>query len=280
MKKFYAIAGIIAGVLIILGGVFTGVGIAAGADKSFDIFDNVGINIGLPEAKNMEYTKLKDFNSIDVSANLARIEIVKSDKKEYAVEYKLYSENPVCEVNNGKLVIKENKSNNGFNFVFPKFNKYSDSYIRIYVPEGRLDSVKLDTDMGSVRVNGIESRYFDTDCDMGEVVYEDVKAEDMNIYADMGRVVFYGSITGRITAELDMGSAELKGYLDCDMDLDCSMGSVDITTYYSKDSYEYDIDTDMGSSSFDGKGGMQSDTVHKVKIDCDMGSVSMKFEEP
>lgn len=280
MKKFYAIAGIIAGVLIILGGVFTGVGIAAGADKSFDIFDNVGINIGLPEAKNMEYTKLEDFNSIDVSANLAGIEIVKSDKTEYAVEYKLYSENPVCEVNNGKLVIKENKSNYFFNFVFPKFNKYSDSYIRIYVPEGRLDSVKLDTDMGSVRVNGIESRYFDTDCDMGEVVYEDVKAEDMNINADMGRVVFYGSITGRITAELDMGSAELKGYLDCDMDLDCSMGSVDITTYYSKDSYEYDIDTDMGSSSFDGNGGMQSDTVHKVKIDCDMGSVSMKFEEP
>ena len=80
MKKFYAIAGIIAGVLIILGGVFTGVGIVAGADKSFDIFDNVGINIGLPEAKNMEYTKLKDFNSIDVSANLAGIEIVKSDK--------------------------------------------------------------------------------------------------------------------------------------------------------------------------------------------------------
>ena len=115
---------------------------------------------------------------------------------------------------------------------------------------------------------------------MGEVVYEDVKAEDMNINADMGRVVFYGSITGRITAELDMGSAELKGYLDCDMDMDCSMGSVDITTYYSKDSYEYDIDTDMGNSSFDGNGGMQSDTVHKVKIDCDMGSVSMKFEEP
>ena len=259
---------------------FTGAGIAAGADKSFDIFGNVGINIGLPEAKNMEYTKLEDFNSIDVSANLARIEIVKSDKKEYAVEYKLYSENPVCEVNNGKLVIKENKSNAAFNFVFPKFNKYPDSYIRIYVPEGRLDSVKLDTDMGSVRVNGIESRYFDTDCDMGEVVYEDVKAEDMNIYADMGRVVFYGSITGQITAELHMGSAELKGYLDCDMNLDCSMGSVDITTYYSRDSYEYDIDTDMGSSSFDGNGGMQSDTVHKVKIDCDMGSVSMKFEEP
>ena len=44
--------------------------------------------------------------------------------------------------------------------------------------------------------------------------------------------------------------------------------------------FEYDIDTDMGNSSFDGNGGMQSDTVHKVKIDCDMGSVSMKFEEP
>ena len=68
MKKFYAIAGIIAGVLIILGGVFTGAGIAAGADKSFDIFGNVGINIGLPEAKDMQYTKVDDFNSIDVSA--------------------------------------------------------------------------------------------------------------------------------------------------------------------------------------------------------------------
>lgn len=280
MKKFYAVAGIIAGVLIILGGVFTGAGIAAGADKSFDIFGNVGINIGLPEAKDMEYTKVDDFNSIDVSANLAGIEIVKSDKKEYAVEYRLYSENPVCEVNNGKLVIKENKSNVGFNFVFPKFSKYSDSYIRIYVPEGILDSVKLDTDMGSVRVNGIESRYFDTDCDMGEVVYENVKAENMDIDADMGRVVFSGSITGRVTAGLDMGSAEFEGYLDCDMNFDCSMGSVDITTYYSKDSYKYDISTDMGSSSFDGNGGIQSDTVHKVKIDCDMGSVSMKFEEP
>lgn len=280
MKKFYAVAGIIAGVLIILGGVFTGAGIAAGADKSFDIFGNVGINIGLPEAKDMEYTKVDDFDSIDVSANLAGIEIVKSDKKEYAVEYRLYSENPVCEVNNGKLVIKENKSDAGFNFVFPKFSKYSDSYIRIYVPEGILDSVKLDTDMGSVRVNGIESRYFDTDCDMGEVVYENVKAENMDIDADMGRVVFSGSITGRVTAGLDMGSAEFVGYLDCDMNFDCSMGSVDITTYYSKDSYKYDISTDMGSSSFDGNGGIQSDTVHKVKIDCDMGSVSMKFEEP
>ena len=280
MKKFYAIAGIIAGVLIILGGVFTGVGIVSGADRNFEIWNRVGINVGLPEAKDMGYTKMDDFKSVDVEADIAGVEIVKNDKNEYAVEYRLYSDNPVCEVRDGKLVIRERKTENGFNFTFPKLSGYSDSYIRIYVPETVLDSVKVTADMGSVNISDIDSKYFDTDCNMGEIVCSDIKADDMIISADMGRAVVSGSVTGSLKAELDMGRAELKGYFDCDMDLNCSMGSVDITTYYSRDSYHYNIKTDMGSSSFDDNGGLKSDKVHDVDIDCDMGSVSMKFEEP
>ncbi len=74
MKKFYAIAGIIAGVLIILGGVFTGVGIVSGADRNFEIWNKIGVNIGIPDAKDLEYTKVDDFKAVDVEADIAAVD--------------------------------------------------------------------------------------------------------------------------------------------------------------------------------------------------------------
>ena len=259
MKKFYAIAGIISGVLLLVGGVLLGIGLMSGADKNFKLFDKINMSFGMSELSVQEYTELDDFSSVDINLNLADLEIVASDNGEYGIEYKLYSDNIKCDVQNDSLIFRENKGKIGFNFNLG-FLGAEDTYVKIYVPEKELESIKISADMGTIKLNHIF-------------------AKNVNIDADMGSVVFAGMVTETFTAELDMGSADIEGWLDCDIDVSCDMGNLDITTYFSSSAYKLNVNSDMGEETFNYNGGTEISSNNFIKADCDMGSIEITFKD-
>ncbi|MGN0374752.1 MAG: hypothetical protein ACI4EN_04570, partial [Butyrivibrio sp.] len=80
--------------------------------------------------------------------------------------------------------------------------------------------------------------------------------------------------------EADMGNVTIEGYLDCDIEIYADMGKVDLTTYYSRDFYECQIDTDMGHEEFISDGGIQPENRHSMYIECNMGNATVIFRDP
>lgn len=276
MKKVYGILGTVACAFLVVGGILLAIGVGVGASHNFSLFKFFDVSIGRPELASQEYMKLDEFDSLYIDMNYGGVEIVKGS--DYAVEYQLYSDNVVCEVNNGRLVFKESgKKHVGINLgIFGNYNY--DSYVKVYVPEKDFDDVEIHTDMGEMKVKDLSCGKLTLESNMGAVNCINVKADRVDLDVDMGSVYYKGTISGRIKADLDMGGMILEGYLDCDMDIDADMGSVDITTYYSSGSYRCDLETDMGQKNIhDNGGGIDSDKVHDMKIDCDMGSIEITY---
>lgn len=281
MKKFYAVSGIIAGVLLLIGAALVGIGIACGAEREFRLFGKINMNFGAGEIIEQEYTRLEEFDSIYVDADYAQVEIISSDDNKYGIEYKIYSDDTKCDVEDGRLVFKE-KRDRFFNFNFFFFGGFNDeTYIRIYVPEEKLKSIEIFADMGSVTLDDVACGYLSVDCDMGEAILNNITAQKVELDCDMGNAEITGIVTSRLGADLDMGNAEITGWLDCDMDINCDMGNIDIVSYYNSSAYDLEINTDMGGHTINRDGGKEISSINRIDADCDMGNINITFtDEP
>lgn len=277
MKKTFAILGIIIGAFVVVGGILIGAGCAIGVRNNIDLFnDRVYLDFGWGELVKSDYKALEEFDSLYLDMNYGSVEIVAGDG--YGIEYELYSDSIVCEVSGKKLTFKERRDRNfvmGLDFGW--FGARKKGRVKVYVPEQKLDSVEINTDLGNININGMMCQSLNVDCDMGAVECKNVTADRVYIDADMGAVEFSGAVSQKIEADVDMGDVEITGYLDCDIDIDADMGSVDVVTYYSSRSYRCELDVDMGHKNIRDDGGMDSETTHSMDIDCDMGSISVTY---
>ncbi len=279
MKKIFIILGVVAGAFAVIGGTLLGIGFVMGARNDIQLFNGaLGFSFGRGELVKQEYREIEAFDSLYVDMNLGRVEIVAGE--EYAIEYQLYSDNIKCDVDKGVLTFKEQgKKNHIICFDFGWFGHHKDSYIKIYVPEKKLDSAERYADMGKVDISGISCESLTLDCDMGAVSCNDISVGRLYIDADMGGVEFDGTVTDKIDADVNMGSVYIKGWLDCDLEIDADMGSVDIVTYYSASSYRYDFEVGMGGKEVHDNGGTDSEKLHNMNIDCDMGDINVTHKK-
>lgn len=275
MKKIFIILGIVAGAFVVIGGTLLGIGFAMGARNDIQLFNGaLSFSLGRGELVRQDYRQIEEFDSLYVDMDLGRVEIVAGD--EYGIEYQLYSDNVKCDVNNGKLTFKEQgKRNHIIGFDFGWFGSHKDSYIKIYIPEKKLDSVEIYADMGRVDINRISCERLTVECDMGGIKCRNTNTGVLYIDADMGSVEYTGAVTDRIEADVDMGSIYIEGYLDCDIEVDADMGSADIVTYYSAASYRYNFDIGMGGKEIRDNGGADSKEIHDMNIECDMGDINI-----
>ena len=120
MKKGVLITMIICAILFVLGIVFIVVGCASGATMDFDI-DYIEHRIFSPGEDEL-YSGNEDteaFSDVDINMNSSNVKIIEGDS--YRVEYKLYGNQPIITVENGKLIIKEkNEHKVGFHLGMSK----------------------------------------------------------------------------------------------------------------------------------------------------------------
>ncbi len=280
MSKFFKVFGILTGALLVVGAILIGIGFATGASRQAKIFNFFNLNYGDSELYTLDYTVLDSFDTIDIDMNYGSVEI--KEGKDFAIEYNLYSDDVSYSVKNNKLTFRENKKNEWFNFDFSWLGSHKDSSVTIYIPENNSDKInisKLKADMGKVTIDGVTLGEANVIVNMGDTNFKDVTVESLDVDADMGKVTFTGKAANYINVNANMGDINITGYLDCNMDIDCDMGNVEVTSYYSIDSYDYKITTDMGDKDVQNNGGDKLEGKKNVKIDCDMGNATFECRD-
>ncbi len=280
MSKFYKIFGIIAGALLVAGGILVAIGFGTGAARQTKLFNWIDINYGDTDTLNtQELMELDEFSSIYADVSMGDVTVIASDK--YAVEYALYSKNVSCKVVNGVLKFSETGSKiNGINLDLGFLNRHhKDSYVKIYVPKETLDNVTIDNDMGDITINGIKTKSFDVTANMGDIKLTDMESEKTDISADMGDITYEGKVTDYIKATDSMGNITITGDLLCDITASCDMGDAEVATCYEPGGYQYDIDTDMGDKNINLNGGKKAEGQYKISVTSDMGDVTLTFQD-
>ncbi len=222
-------AGIIVTVIgFSLGGIVLGIG-----------FTSQGLQVNSPALRDgAKYESadisLNSFESIDLSAADADIEIVESDH--YGISYQVMTENNFSyEVKNNTLKITQayKSSGSNFNFMFFGFNTdmrdFKKVYITVYVPANTsLDIVSVFNSYGAVKLSNISSNSISLDADSGNIVLSDITTNSIEIYDGYGDIDLLGVTSPSISLNASSGDIKLEnieteqlgiksGYGDLDM---------------------------------------------------------------
>ena len=174
-------------------------------------------------------------DSIEIHASMGDVKIERASAANPEDVEIILTENVYqATVEEGLLVVRPLKSaggQNGWNW-YQLLNLHSnrDWDVTIRVPEKLLDSVFVETSMGTVDLSDLEAASVTVQGDMGDVALDNVSAsESMTVTQSMGRVTMENCQGGSLTLENDMGgtqvfqcrfeSGNLQGsYGSCDVD--------------------------------------------------------------
>lgn len=159
---------------------------------------------------------------------------------------------------------------NGWNW-YQLLNLHSDRDwdVTIRVPEKLLDSVFVETDMGTVDLSDLEAGSVTVQGDMGDVTLDNVSAsESMTVTQSMGRVTMENCQGGTLLLENDMGDTDVANGSFTEGQITASSGSVGVA---GSDFTALTVDNDMGDVTLVSTqvSGAASCTVNMGSIDLD-----------
>ena len=247
---------------------------------------NIGANNGLKENIDEEKTENIDgIKNINVSAPIARVNIISEDREDISIHY--YGEIPPS-LNTSldtkklrdKLDIQISISNR------PKINNNNlKLYLDILVPNSYNENLKVNADLGDIRLENLELYQLNIQADLGNVKMDNIKANKMDIDCDLGNIIG-NNIRGNANVNADLGNIELD-YADFDYDLIAvsNLGSISITIPKNSN-FNLDAKSDLGTVKTDfpvtsnevsktrlkgtvGNGGKD------VKLNVDLGSIKV-----
>lgn len=128
------------------------------------------------------------------------------------------------------------------------------------------DKIKINSDLGEISVDDLESKVFDITAALGSVDLENIISDDFSCIAQLGEIDIEGDLRGSTHLEAMMGSINLKLRQP-------------ISEYY------YEIEVNLGSAYIDGKEsnginskieGGNSEKTNKLKIVANLGDVDVE----
>lgn len=159
---------------------------------------------------------------------------------------------------------------NGWNW-YQLLNLHSnrDWDVTIRVPEKLLDSVFVETDMGTVDLSDLQAASVTVQGDMGDVALDNVSAsESLTVTQSMGRVTMENCQGGTLLLENDMGDTDVANGSFTEGQITASSGSVGVA---GSDFTALAVDNDMGDVTLVSTqvSGAASCTVNMGSIDLD-----------
>ena len=213
-------------------------------------------------------------DSIEIHASMGDVKIERAsaanpEDVEIILAEKVYQ----ATVEEGLLVVRPLKSaggQNGWNwYQLLNFNSGGDWDVTIRVPEKLLDSVFVETSMGTVDLSDLEAGSVTVQGDMGDVTLDNVSAsESMTVTQSLGRVTLENCQGGTLLLENDMGDMELSSGRFTEGQITSSSGSVGVA---DSDFTALTVDNDMGNVNLTSTqvSGAASCTVNMGNIDLD-----------
>lgn len=265
--------------LLAAGGICIGIGIAMGGSPAFYL-DNEGIHLKETTASPtavQDYVGQKQLAAFDkIEVNLESGEFSLEEGDSYSVEYLLAGdrEEPVCQVENGTLIVKEGNSGKmqeGNRWYFRLWGEEGERrqdapYVKITIPEGaRLKEVSVDAPWDIDLAGKLFAEKLSVKTSYGEIKMEDWDGTDLSIYDEDGDIKT-GNLTGnkveitglygdlnigciespQASLEAENGSVTVFAGTQGTLDVKNSYGDTNIYGMQKADAYGYDLHTDYG----------------------------------
>lgn len=214
----------------------------SGESASSESGDAVQIN-----GQEISHVPADTVDSLEIHASMGNVTVERtagSQEVEIILTENVYQ----ATVEEGLLVVRPLKSaggQNGWNW-YQLLNLHSnrDWDVTIRVPEKLLDSVFVETSMGTVDLSDLEAASVTVQGDMGDVALDNVSAsESMTVTQSMGRVTMENCQGGTLLLENDMGDTDVANGSFTEGQITASSGSVGVadSTFTA-----LAVDNDMG----------------------------------
>lgn len=239
----------------------------SGESASSESGDAVPIN-----GQEISHVPADTVDSLEIHASMGNVTVERtagSQEVEIILTENVYQ----ATVEEGLLVVRPLKSaggQNGWNW-YQLLNLHSnrDWDVTIRVPEKLLDSVFVETSMGTVDLSDLQAGSVTVQGDMGDVTLDNVSAsESMTVTQSMGRVTMENCQGGTLLLENDMGDTDVANGSFTEGQITASSGSVGVA---DSDFTALTVDNDMGDVTLVSTqvSGAASCTVNMGSIDLD-----------
>lgn len=211
-----------------------------------------------------------DVYELDMEVGSANINIVKSDVfriETNADSFKLKNKN-------GKIKIEE-KGN--------LFALNPDRSVTIYLPKDfYFQKVSLETGASNISGELLNTEYLELDIGAGLIELEELNVtKKTEIDCGAGQFILKSGTLHNLDFSLGVGSADIAAELKSNADIESGVGELKLNLSDSKDNYTFNVETGLGSISYDGAS-VKGETLlgngeTKVKLEGGVGSVDISF---
>jgi hypothetical protein len=223
-------------------------------------------------------------HSLDIDIPTGELRI--KTGSEFKVEAEDVSEDFEAKVDdNGKLIISGDKHDSHFLwFSFGDFNGF-DSKVTLYLPADFVaEEVILETGAGNVKIEELQTNYFDVSAGAGNLNGSNITADKVNFEGGVGSVNMSNVILQDTDIECGVGSMNINGVLLGDNSIECGVGSVDLNLKGNVDDYDMNIESGVGKVRLNGEKitseqKNNNDAANSLNIEGGVGNVNISIAE-
>ncbi|MDR2105898.1 MAG: DUF4097 domain-containing protein [Coriobacteriales bacterium] len=240
--------------------------------------------------------------ALDIDADALDLRLVEGDSFSLTGSYDTSFMNLVISEEKGVLVIRSTHRNGGWlNFGFG--NSWPKQELTLTYPrDTEFDAVSVTSDLGSLRVEGLEADTLDVRLALGDFRGERVAVGQLELDMDLGnceldelevsgsartkldsgRLSLRDSRVNDLTATNNLGSLDFSGSLSGTAKIDVDLGSLEFRLDNDEADIAYTIKSDMGSITLNGRDlhssatGGPSSAPLELDINANMGSVNIR----
>ena len=268
--KFFAMVFAICLVISIIYGIISAV---FGIIGITNIFKNEKReNIVLDNMKTISY-ETKVINSLDIEIKTVNMQIIKGNK----FEVKTNNLDMKYSINNGKAIIKENRSDEWF------FGNDNEGELIITIPQDDtlFENVSMNISAGDIKIDYLNTKKLDLKLGAGNLeIYNLYVTNETKIKGGAGNILIDSGSLSNLDLNLGMGKTEISAEVDGNNKIDAGIGNLDLKLKGNESEYKFDIDKGLGTIRFNeskvNKEGIFGEGNIFIKINGGLGNIDIK----
>lgn len=298
---------IIAAVLIVVGGVVSGIGFALGGMIPVSIGGG-GIHVaGQGERSTAVDESFRNLSSVEINTDILELELRQGDAFWLDGTYDANAITLDISESGGDLRINSRAANSGFfgwNWGFGNFgfNTTINKLVLTYPANTGFDRVSIKNDLGSLEIDGLSTKSLQVQLDAGYFKGTDISADTVDVDMNLGGCDITGLVANNTTKfkmnagslnlidsslknpdiKLNLGGFDYSGALGGNGKMTLDLGSLNLDLINKEADLGYDIDTDLGSINVNGRALSSPASTHSaareatyLNIKCNLGSVDI-----
>lgn len=258
MRKSHKITLSISVIILILGILLVGIGIANNASRNVVIGNmNFGINgFGYRGDKEILYDEdIKEIKSINIDSDISTISVIRGE--DFHI-YEEISKNYIHKIDKtydiseeGELKIRRKAPRRKKTLLFG-----SDDYgrIEITIPEKiKLENIEIRTNVGEIELEEVNSKRMYIKTNVGEASGYEVSSDSMEIITDVGEINFDKSKTKNLKADANVGQIDFYGEIKGNIEVKTDIGEANLDLIGDINDYNINGSSKVGSIKINGE---------------------------